>query len=231
MNRKLTNKIRYILDECIPPLIRDSRWFMYPFYYFSYRGKNIRAVMNFKKDYFTWDENQLRTFYRNLDSISRNRKTDLTDRCLEIILHEVKGAYEDVLDVGCSNGYVLSVIHERYPNLKLTGVDFVATRGHAGIQFVNADVRKLPFEDKSFDVVICSHTIEHIFEIGDFICELKRVTRKKLIVVTPKQRYYFYSLDEHLQFFPQREMFTSRFDFPVFTCENVEGDWLYVGRY
>jgi ubiquinone/menaquinone biosynthesis C-methylase UbiE len=204
---------------------------MYPFYYISYGGRNIRAVMNFKKDYLTWDESQLRHFYGNLNSISRNRKTDLTDKCLEMILQQVNGGYRDVLDVGCSNGYVLSVIHDRYPNLKLTGVDFVAGKSDPGIQFVNADVRKLPFDDKSFDVVICSHTIEHIFEIGDFISELKRVTRKKLIVVTPKQRYYFYSLDEHLQFFPQKEMLTSKLNFRDFTCQNVEGDWFYVGQY
>src|SRR5688572_6449714 len=159
MNRKLTNKIRYVLDEWIPPFIRDSRWFMYPFYYFAYGGRNIRAVMNFKKNYFTWDENQLRNFYRNLNSISRNRKTDLTQKCLDRILTELNSGYEHVLDVGCSDGYVLSVIHERYPNLKLTGVDFVPTNGDPDIEFVNADVRSLPFEDKSFDVVICSHTI------------------------------------------------------------------------
>jgi ubiquinone/menaquinone biosynthesis C-methylase UbiE len=231
MKRKLTNKIRYVLDEWIPPVIRDSRWFMYPFYYFSYGGSNIRAVMNFKKDYFTWNEDQLRTFYGNLNSISRKRRTDLTDKCLKMILQELNGGYEDVLDVGCSNGYVLSVIHERYPALKLTGVDFVAGNDLPGIQLVKADVRKLPFEDKSFDVVICSHTIEHIFEIRDFIAELKRVTRKKLIVVTPKQRYYFYSLDEHLHFFPQRELLTSAMNFSDFFCENVEGDWFYLGKY
>ncbi|MFM2048604.1 MAG: hypothetical protein RI955_1152, partial [Bacteroidota bacterium] len=42
MNRSLTNTIRFILDECIPPLIRDSRWFMYPFFYIWYKGKKVK---------------------------------------------------------------------------------------------------------------------------------------------------------------------------------------------
>ncbi|RYE50192.1 MAG: methyltransferase domain-containing protein, partial [Sphingobacteriales bacterium] len=229
MNSKLTNTIRHILDEWLPPFIRDSRWFMYPFYYLAYRGRNIKAVMNFKQNYFTWNENELRDFYANLNSISRNRKTDLTEKCFEMLLKQLDGEYRNVLDVGCSSGYVLSRIHEVYPELSLTGIDFIAGADNPEIRFVNADVRTLPFENRSFDVVICSHTIEHIFELHDFIDELKRVTRKKLIVVTPKQRYYFYSLDEHLQFFPQREQLTTNLDFERFTCENVEGDWFFVG--
>ena len=48
MNRGLTNAIRFVMDELIPPFIRDSKVFMYPFYLFAYRGKNIKEVMQFK---------------------------------------------------------------------------------------------------------------------------------------------------------------------------------------
>lgn len=49
MNRNLTNAIRFILDECIPPIIRDSKLFMYPLFYIWFKGKNIEKVMNLNR--------------------------------------------------------------------------------------------------------------------------------------------------------------------------------------
>ena len=41
LNRCFTNAIRLVLDELLLPILRDSRWFMYPFYRIAYRGNNV----------------------------------------------------------------------------------------------------------------------------------------------------------------------------------------------
>ena len=51
--------------------------------------------------------------------------------------------------------------------------------------FVKADVRALPFKDRSFDFVFCSHVIEHLDDEWEGINELKRVSRKYVAVVVP----------------------------------------------
>jgi hypothetical protein len=38
MNRSFTNFIRFLMDELVPPIVRDSKWFMFPFFWFGYRG-------------------------------------------------------------------------------------------------------------------------------------------------------------------------------------------------
>ena len=86
MNRRLTNSIRFVMDELIPPFIRDSKVFMYPFYYFAYRGKNLKEVMEFKTNVYTYSEKEYADFYNGLDTISRNRKTDLNQGCIDEIL-------------------------------------------------------------------------------------------------------------------------------------------------
>ena len=70
MNRRLTNAIRFVMDEFFPPVIRDSRWFMYPFYYFAYRGKNIREVMDFKSKVYQFTPEEYASFYQGLNTIS-----------------------------------------------------------------------------------------------------------------------------------------------------------------
>jgi SAM-dependent methyltransferase len=44
-------------------------------------------------------------------------------------------------------------------------------------EFVEGDATDLPFPDKSFDFVYCSHIAEHIEDIGRFFQEIQRVGR------------------------------------------------------
>jgi hypothetical protein len=53
--------------------------------------------------------------------------------------------------------------------------------------------------------VTCFHTLEHTRDLRAAIAELKRVARRQLIVIVPRQRSFFYTLDLHLQFFETPE--------------------------
>lgn len=59
----------------------------------------------------------------------------------------------------------------------------------------------MPFADKSFDVVTCSHVVEHLPKLEQCMEELVRIARKQVFIVTPCQRYYYFTLDEHVNFF------------------------------
>lgn len=47
------------------------------------------------------------------------------------------------------------------------------------------DIYHLPFEDKSFETVLCSHTIEHVDDPKAFFNELKRVGERVTLVIPP----------------------------------------------
>lgn len=47
------------------------------------------------------------------------------------------------------------------------------------------DIYNLPFADKQFEYVLCSHTIEHVDDPKRFYQELKRVGENVIIVVPP----------------------------------------------
>src|SRR3546814_10696287 len=113
---------------------------------------------------------------------------------------------ETALDVGCGTGYLMHVLEGRRPEMKLTGVDFIIdseTRKRAhGISFHEANIERLPFPDKSFDTVICTHVLEHILDFWGALAELRRVAAKRLIIVVPQQREYRFTFNPHLHFFP-----------------------------
>lgn len=227
MNRQLTNVIRFFMDECIPPIIRDNKYFMYPFFYYAYKGRNIDEAMNFKKLVYQWTDEEYVRFYSNINTISRNRKTDLNEPSIEYIRKNLSKGTQNLLDVGCGKGYFLERLDDT--NLDLHGCDIVE-KGKKGVYtFHQGHVEKLPFADSSFDIVTCSHTLEHILKPEKAVEELKRVAKKQLIIVVPKQRYFYYTLDEHVNFFDFQERLTGLVGLKNFTCRNIWGDWVYIG--
>ncbi len=229
MNRGFTNTIRFIIDECIPPVIRDSRWFMYPFFWFWFKGKKIRLYMDFKKLAWKMSDEEFIQCYRDLDCRATDRPTDLNRKSIDHMLAVLDPTANSVLDVGCGRGEWLKILKQK-THLQLTGCDVFEKPLVEGVDYKQGLIESLPFADKSIDIVTCNHTIEHIRDLDKAISELKRVARKQLIIVTPKQRYYYYTMDLHLHFFPIKENLTELIGIENSECVNCGGDWCYSAK-
>jgi len=88
---------------------------------------------------------------------------DLDERAIEVpwALSRL-GSARRVLDVGSANAapaYLAALLSAGVP--ELVGVD-VADADVPGMRTVVADVRDLPFDDSSFDLVLCISTLEHV---------------------------------------------------------------------
>jgi len=98
----------------------------------------------------------------------------------------------EVLDVGCGRKpYRAQVPASRYVGVD---VDTTVTRALAAAD-VFYDGRTLPFADESFDGLLCSQVLEHVFTPEAFVQELRRVLRPggRLVLAVP------FVWDEHEQ--------------------------------
>lgn len=228
MKREVTTKIRFVLDELVPPIIRDSRWFMWPFFVLAYGTLSVRHFMDFKSRAYSMSDEEYRNFYSSLgNSISRRRETDLNEASVRFIVDRLPThAGAALLDVGAGNGYLLARLAQVREWQRIAGVDVVAGKDDTGrIEFRSGILPSLPFADKEFDVVTCTHVIEHLLDVEASVKELLRITKHRLFVVLPRQKYYYYTLDEHLNFYPQIEPLLRLFrPYPV-TCTEQDGDW------
>lgn len=117
-------------------------------------------------------------------------------------LHLPKGSW--VLDAGCGSGRHLSEAFRRR-DVNVVGIDMSrkdadtanrtlntmigAAQDGGGIKLVSmSDITKLPFQDESFDVVICSEVLEHIPDHVQAVREIVRVLKpgKSLVVSVPR---------------------------------------------
>src|SRR5690348_9834096 len=79
-----------------------------------------------------------------------------------------------VLDVGCGAADVpkalLASANKRGKPLAITCLDrseqmlAIAARNARGLEFVRGDAARLPFQDASFDVAVCTLTLHHLAE-------------------------------------------------------------------
>lgn len=78
-----------------------------------------------------------------------------------------------LLDIGTGNGEIARYLSEYY---NVVSVDVVDQRVvQDGFTFVQLKGEKLPFADKSFDVVVSNHVIEHMANADIHLSEIERV--------------------------------------------------------
>lgn len=98
---------------------------------------------------------------------------------------------DKILEVGCGNGYYLSLLNRLGLKYSLTGIDnnkmalFDARRfiGDEKVILIFADATKLPFKSSSFNKIICSEVIEHVKGDKKVLQEIHRVLKKGGIMV------------------------------------------------
>ena len=89
-----------------------------------------------------------------------------------------------VLDIGCSSAVLTAEIAKQLKNSKVAGIDSYreaidfAKSKYPHLELKVADAHKLPYKDKSFDLVVCTETLEHVTDPKKSLLEMKRVLKK-----------------------------------------------------
>jgi 2-polyprenyl-3-methyl-5-hydroxy-6-metoxy-1,4-benzoquinol methylase len=205
MRREQTNQIRFIMEELLPPIIRDTALFRLAASLAW--GKHISTLAAFRKSAPFGTAEEYDHLYRLHPRVHED--TDNSFACLQRIAADAVGS--SFCDVGCGTGALLTYVRReaREPIVEMVGVDMLAPDKPIGngIKFVCGWVENLPFADKSFDTVVCTHVIEHILDLRRAIAELRRITRRRLIIVVPREREGIYTFNPHLNFFPYSHSF------------------------
>ncbi|HET9138836.1 class I SAM-dependent methyltransferase [Actinophytocola sp.] len=219
--------MQYVLDQLVPPIVRDSRWFMYLPMRFVLKNR-VGDFMTFKEWVFTSSDRQFGALYERTADVSQLQgETDLNTECLNEILRLVQN--KNVLDVGCGRGLLAERLSA---SNKVTACDVVidddVRARFPAVTFERANIECLPYGDDSFDVVVSTHTLEHVKNLSAAVSELRRVAKEAVVIVVPKQRPYKYTFSLHTQFFPYEWSLEAAFGRGAgVSIKNLGGDWLY----
>ncbi len=86
-----------------------------------------------------------------------------------------------VLDVGCGDGLISAVLQSKRPDLLVRGIDVLA-RAQTHIPVELFDGSRIPFDDRSFDVVLFSDVLHHTDDPTVLLGEAWRVTKDSVLI-------------------------------------------------
>ena len=202
-------------------------------------NQRLFARQTLRRKYGSWFDVDWRKKFRTLsdeewkrayDEAWKHRSNDCVEETDAEMILKALGNKGSVLEVGAGIGTL--AIRLAKVGFDVTGVDVSAealdcARERAkqegvAISWREAFAESLPFPDKSFDYVTCCHTLEHVKDLEKATAELKRVARRKIIVLTPKQKFRLYAENYHTQFFEQADQLSRAFGLAKSECREID---------
>ena len=140
-------------------------------------------IEHYKKDAEYFD------YFLDIDNITESERSRLNQKIYSLINKNSKS----ILDVGCGNGWLSKMMQNDHNNIVSLDISFINVKktlmnqSHPNHSGIVADVFHLPFPDDTFDTIIASEIMEHIYDPIKFIECLFQVLKPggQLIISTP----------------------------------------------
>ncbi|MDA0344921.1 MAG: class I SAM-dependent methyltransferase [Proteobacteria bacterium] len=108
-----------------------------------------------------------------------------------------------VIDIGCGNGRHLKSLSFKLHNAEIKGIDHskdeinklkdefnnFRCKHDNSYEFLHHDIRDIPIEDSTQDLVICSEVLEHVPNYEDVISECQRVLKPEGVLLVSVPTY------------------------------------------
>lgn len=160
----------------------------------DYSGIDLSHVLNWRTEHSKLTREQFADTYNLGWKILGEDKVEEQD--IHLIIGHIPDGTRRILDAGCGEGTLATALSKR--GWEVTAIDCSdvalslakenAKSAGCNIECRQCFLESLPFPDKSFDIVVCSHTLEHVTDLNLAISELKRVCRKAIIIVVPIEK-------------------------------------------
>ena len=133
-----------------------------------------------KEEIPKWDADY---FISKMPFVTRLFKNRLN---VAIKLAEIKDD-STVLDIGCNRAYLFKLIHEQNSLCKLYGIDIdlppLEVMWDTHCEFKTGDVRTIPYQNESFDIVFVTDVLEHVDELDIALKEIHRVIKPNGVAI------------------------------------------------
>ena len=161
---------KLVLNTIPRPLLIKLSYFARPFFQLSLRGNKYEDPIDGKtfRKFLPYGYENQRENVLSPSTLSLERH-----RLLWLYLQRETGFFSDKLKV--LHFAPEQAFYSRFRKLK--NLDYTTTDLNSPLADVKADICQLPFEDNSYDFILCNHVLEHIPDDTKAMKELYRVLK------------------------------------------------------
>ena len=210
MNRDLVNIIRLSVDA-LPKRIRNSKLL---FLVAQKVFKLPNHLYKFRENYKLGKIKSLEALYvkgNPMELPDPNSTSAINSFHVRLIKKYVlRKAPQTILDVGCGSGYLISLLDKLIVDKDISGIDIDPPEmnnckftKNNNIEFFKGNINDSikDIKDNSYEMVICTHFLEHIENPDFLIREMRRISSETLILVCPLEKPYKWGFNYHVNFF------------------------------
>lgn len=102
------------------------------------------------------------------------------------ILRDNSGCRLSLLDIGCGNGFFTYYLEKSFDTVALD-FSYSMLKRNASKMKLCGSAAELPFKNRSFDITFCSNLLHHLDEPEVAVSEMKRVSRRYVVISEPNR--------------------------------------------
>ena len=162
--------------------------------------------MKTQRESISKSESAVRQEYNRLALIYDRRWQNYISKSLSFLLDFADFSTDtSILDVACGTGELAKLLLEKNPQQQITGVDISESmlkiackklEAYSNVSLLRASVTSLPFDNGSFDLIICANAFHYFASPQLALAEMKRVLKPQgeLIILDWCRDYWILKL-------------------------------------
>lgn len=212
MRRDFICLARLIVDS-IPKKIRNS----YFLFLLAKKIFNLPEILyEFRENFEQGLYDDLSIFYEKNSPflIERTSKyTDINSKHLKQIISLIKEQKpKSILDVGCGTGYLINLIEKENYTKYISALDYNIPsfiKKNQKYKCIEGDIfeRLKLLDDNSFELIICTHVLEHIKYPELVFKDLRRISSNSLLIICPLEHNLKWGMNYHINFYKDQLSF------------------------
>lgn len=197
------NKIKF------PDPKNKNKFFYYQNQYFT-RGKIKKKILEYNNNLSGWSD---KLTFMHEKILSKYHPIDLYSR--ENLINNLKlDKKKTILEIGCSNGWLIDDLIKKNKDVKYIGSDVVykplkkLSKKFLNVPFLRFDITQNPLNKIKFDNVIMINVLEHIKNDELAIQQVFKLLKKngRFFIEVPANQYLYDNYDKELKHFRRYKM-------------------------